>query len=530
MPTKNLSIMFTDIKGFTERTSKETRQGLVNLLKKHDNLLLPVIRYFEGTVVKTIGDAFLVHFDSATDAVLCGLAIQEVLRKFNTNMPEKERLKVRVAINAGDVELKDGDVLGEAVNIAARLEGVTEAGEVYFTEAVYLAMNRKEVPSAEVGEKTFQGIPHPVRVFRVTQDPTSEQARKLGTCVHLTALGPRIEGLRDVGAQKSGKAWWLAAAALAVAALAVAFVWKPPPADTKPAEPLWKRPQALLDGGEPLIAHEAAHELWLQHPEEEKLREIAFESARRQAEFLEKERTEEEAAAWLRAQVDAKRYLKPLEPRLLALETRVKVRNLLDKERSSRVIERTWELVREHPKSPEVPYEAAGLLENRYIVEAILPFYEEALERGGYAGDERIFQACLRSFERNGPEGSSANTAHDLLRTRFEARRVPWAAEALVKGQGLDALNAWKILKEVRHELTQDEGYLRLFLSATGQGSEAGIKALLTEGPADRRAQAAAVLAAALKEKLIPMPQDGVVEQLLQQYAPKPVEEKTQGM
>jgi class 3 adenylate cyclase len=130
MATRNLSIMFTDIKGFTQRTSASSREAMKALLEQHERLLLPVFAYFDGVVVKTIGDAFLVYFESPTDAVLCGVTIQEVLRHHNAKQAKADRLEVRVAINVGEVELEQGDVMGEAVNIAARLEGVTEAGEV----------------------------------------------------------------------------------------------------------------------------------------------------------------------------------------------------------------------------------------------------------------------------------------------------------------------------------------------------------------------------------------------------------------
>ena len=120
--------MFTDIKGFTERVSKSGRDDLTRLREIHDGLLLPVFEHYGGKVVKTIGDAFLVRFDSPTDSVLCGVTIQEVLRQHNSTASEQDRLEVRVAINAGEVELTDTDVFGETVNIAARLESVAEPG------------------------------------------------------------------------------------------------------------------------------------------------------------------------------------------------------------------------------------------------------------------------------------------------------------------------------------------------------------------------------------------------------------------
>ena len=167
MKTANLAIVFTDIKGFTERTSRQTLEENQQLLKLHGELLLPLFRAFSGKVVKTIGDAFLVTFESPTQAVLCGAAIQDRLWGHNRAAAETERLEVRVAVNVGEVRLESGDVFGEPVNIAARIEGITDAGEVYFTEAVYLSMNKAEVPAKEVGEFELKGIPEKVRVYQI---------------------------------------------------------------------------------------------------------------------------------------------------------------------------------------------------------------------------------------------------------------------------------------------------------------------------------------------------------------------------
>lgn len=179
MPTRTLSVVFTDIKGFTARTASSSRAELRDLLDRHEELLLPVIRHYDGTVVKTIGDAFLLTFESPTNAVLCGLMIQETLREFNLAATETERIEVRVAINTGEVEVRDSDVFGETVNIAARIEGITEAGEVYFTHATYLSMNKSEVPTSEVGERRLKGIDEPIRVYRVIRDEDLDRYQTL---------------------------------------------------------------------------------------------------------------------------------------------------------------------------------------------------------------------------------------------------------------------------------------------------------------------------------------------------------------
>lgn len=176
---KVLTIMFTDIKGFTEKTSAQSREHLTKLLKTHEELITPVITKFGGTVIKTIGDAFMAAFESPTNAVLCAMLIQHKMKEHNLSAPDDDKIQVRVALNAGEVQVQDKDLFGEAVNIAARIEGITEATEIYFTEAVYLAMNKSEVPSSEIGWRKLKGIPEAIKVYKVIQDENSEKYSSL---------------------------------------------------------------------------------------------------------------------------------------------------------------------------------------------------------------------------------------------------------------------------------------------------------------------------------------------------------------
>lgn len=163
--------MLTDIKGFTLKTATFSRAETQELLSKHRELVLPVVEKFHGRLVKTIGDAFLVAFNSPTDAVICGVEIQDVLKDYNANRAHSGKIEIRIAINSGEVAIHDdGDIYGDAVNITARLESIAEAGEVFFTESVYLSMNKKEVPSSEIGYRQFKGIPDKIKVFRVLRE------------------------------------------------------------------------------------------------------------------------------------------------------------------------------------------------------------------------------------------------------------------------------------------------------------------------------------------------------------------------
>lgn len=197
MKTANLAIVFTDIQGFTERTSRQTHEENQRLLQVHHELLAPMFKAFGGRILKSIGDAFLVTFESPTQAVLSGIAIQDRLWQYNGAAPESDRLNVRVAINVGEVRVESNDVFGEPVNIASRVEGLAEAGEVYFTEAVYLAMNKAEVPSQEVGAFELKGIPGKIRVFRVPKGPYRMEApvMPLPTPAGVVQQGPPFANL-----------------------------------------------------------------------------------------------------------------------------------------------------------------------------------------------------------------------------------------------------------------------------------------------------------------------------------------------
>lgn len=224
--TRHLTILLTDIKGFTDKTNKKSRADIQRLLDEHRETVLPVLQGRGGRLVKSIGDAFLMTFESPTDAVLAGVGAQEALARRNAGRPEEDFIEIRVAINAGEVNLVEGDVFGEPVNITARIEGVAEAGEVYFTEAVYLAMNKSEVPSSEVGLLQLKGIPEKVRVYKVRRE----------TPVGTGQVPPKAPPRAAVSAFAPGEK--------------ARLIPTEPPASAAPAEikpaPAWRRAFALL--------------------------------------------------------------------------------------------------------------------------------------------------------------------------------------------------------------------------------------------------------------------------------------------
>ncbi|MFW5782132.1 MAG: adenylate/guanylate cyclase domain-containing protein, partial [Candidatus Muiribacteriaceae bacterium] len=174
MPSQLLTIMFTDIVDFTSKTENMERSELRDLLTRHEEILHPVVDRFKGRIIKTIGDALLVTFKSPTNAVLCAMMMQYTIYEKNTRLPEEKRFNIRIALNSGEVEIRGNDVFGPAVNLASRLEGITDADEIFITENVYMSMQNRNISVEEHGEHKFKGVSDKVRVYRVIQDLRSQ--------------------------------------------------------------------------------------------------------------------------------------------------------------------------------------------------------------------------------------------------------------------------------------------------------------------------------------------------------------------
>jgi len=165
--TQNLTIMFTDVKGYTAFSSKASLSEVMGMLKEHDDLLIPIIEKHSGKLLKKIGDAFLVIFEKENDSLLAAIEIQRKLKEHNTEVPEDRRLGIRIAINSGPVVRRENDVFGETVNLASRLEGVADAEEIVISESVLEKINRQVFDISEYGVHQLKGIDKPVKVYKV---------------------------------------------------------------------------------------------------------------------------------------------------------------------------------------------------------------------------------------------------------------------------------------------------------------------------------------------------------------------------
>lgn len=168
--SQNLSIMMTDIQGYSAAVAEASREEVVSLIRRHNQLMRPVIEFYRGTVVKSIGDAFLCTFQSATDAVICAIIIQLLLKEYNQRMNDKAaNLNLRVVVNSGDVSIEQGDIFGNAVNVTSRMEGLDcfPGGSIGISESTHLLMDRTEIVAEKIGPKQLKGVPEPVTVYYV---------------------------------------------------------------------------------------------------------------------------------------------------------------------------------------------------------------------------------------------------------------------------------------------------------------------------------------------------------------------------
>lgn len=129
--------MFTDMKGFSDLAALDEDAAL-DILNSHNRIMKPLVSVHRGVVLKTIGDSVMGKFSAASDALDCALEMQLRLKRWNSERPRSEQIKVRIGVHVGDVVVVKNDILGVATNLAKRLESVATAGHVCCTDAARL--------------------------------------------------------------------------------------------------------------------------------------------------------------------------------------------------------------------------------------------------------------------------------------------------------------------------------------------------------------------------------------------------------
>src|SRR5439155_7815862 len=168
---KLLAILAADMVGYSKAMEADEAGTIARLKAIRVELIDPAISQHHGRVVKLMGDGAIVAFDSVVDAVVCGAEIQRAAAARNAGLPERERIVFRIGINLGDVALVDGDVYGDGVNVAARLEQLAEPGGVIVSGTAYDHLQGKlDWPLDFAGEQQVKNIVRPVRMYRLRLD------------------------------------------------------------------------------------------------------------------------------------------------------------------------------------------------------------------------------------------------------------------------------------------------------------------------------------------------------------------------
>jgi TolB-like protein/class 3 adenylate cyclase/Flp pilus assembly protein TadD len=159
------AIMAIDVVGYS-RLMGEDEAGTARAVREHREAARPLVAGRGGRIVKTMGDGLLLDFPSVVDAVECAIAIQKLMVERNAETPEDKRIVYRIGVNLGDVLIEGDDILGEGVNIAARLEGIAEPGGVLISGTAFDHVGGKiDANFVDIGEKNLKNIGRPVRVF-----------------------------------------------------------------------------------------------------------------------------------------------------------------------------------------------------------------------------------------------------------------------------------------------------------------------------------------------------------------------------
>jgi adenylate cyclase len=176
---KLAAILAADVVGFSRLTGEDEDRTLARLRTLRSDLIDPTIAVHRGRVVKRTGDGAIVEFRSVVDAVRCALEIQNAMIERNAGVAEDRRIEFRIGVHLGDVvEESDGDLMGDGVNIAARLEGVAEPGAICLSEDAYRQVRaRLDLAVRDLGATALKNIAEPVRIYSLRVGPPAQAKR-----------------------------------------------------------------------------------------------------------------------------------------------------------------------------------------------------------------------------------------------------------------------------------------------------------------------------------------------------------------
>lgn len=173
-PRRLAAIVAADISGYSRLMQLDEEGTHARVKRIERDLIEPCIAEHHGRLVKTTGDGFIAIFDSPVEAVRVGIVIQQNMVGRNASLPKHHWIEFRIGVNLGDIMIEADDVYGDGVNIASRLEGIADPGQIYISSGIYEQVKHKLVCGYEaLGDHKVKNITEPVRVYRVLADPAA---------------------------------------------------------------------------------------------------------------------------------------------------------------------------------------------------------------------------------------------------------------------------------------------------------------------------------------------------------------------
>lgn len=214
---KLLAILAADVVGYSRLMAADEEGTRAALRALWRDLVDPKVAAYRGRIVKTIGDGVLVEFQSVVDALRCAVEMQREMAERNEQVAKERRMEFRIGIHQGDIIAEDGDIFGDGVNVAARLEALAKPGGICVSERVQEdTAGRLDLVFDDLGLQTLKNIPRPIRLFRVNSTAGSI----------LTTPGPEGSAHKpsiDRGAADTARPFF-ARALLALALVVVTYV------------------------------------------------------------------------------------------------------------------------------------------------------------------------------------------------------------------------------------------------------------------------------------------------------------------
>ena len=222
---KLVAILAADVVGYSQLAGADEERTLARLRALRSDHVDPIVALHHGRMVKRTGDGSIIEFRSVVDAVRCAIEVQKGMVERNAGLPDDRRIEFRIGVHLGDVvEEADGDLMGDGVNIAARLEGIAAPGAICLSEDAWRQVRgRPDLAVVDLGPQTLKNIAEPIRAYAVALGkPEPAQTRaEIVTPPHLsmvvlpslTSAATQSRSISSTGSPRASQPIFLAFAA-----------------------------------------------------------------------------------------------------------------------------------------------------------------------------------------------------------------------------------------------------------------------------------------------------------------------------